>query len=82
MIKKIEDIYPLAIVSMRYSNKIIIFNSFINEDSWFIQESIENQLIVDNIEKWLNENVYTLGIKYGIGLTFNDAFENYKKRLK
>lgn len=75
-IEKIEDIYPLTIVTMRYGGKIVIFNS--ESDNKKIQTI---QLTEDpryNLKEWMEQNIFPQC--YGIGDTVWDAFEDYKKR--
>ena len=76
-INKIEDIYPLTIISMQYGGKIIIFNmesdninipnlQLCEEPSYYLDEYLESNISPCN---------------YGVGETIFEAFENYKNKL-
>jgi len=75
-VEKIEDIYPLTIISMRYGGKIVIANT-IAENS-VIQDLQELEEPHYDLEKWIDKNVFPN--YYGIGDTVYNAFEDYKKR--
>jgi len=75
-IEKIEDIYPLTIVQMRYGGKYIIFN--MESDNSNIHEVQLGEEPHYELDKWMDENIAPFG--YGIGDTIWNAFEDYKKR--
>jgi hypothetical protein len=75
-IEKIEDIYPLTIVKMRYGGKIVIFNS--ESDNSKIHDVQLDDYPFYSLDKWMDENISPQC--YGIGDTIWNAFEDYKKR--
>lgn len=75
-IEKIEDIYPLTIVTMRYGGKIIIFNS--ESDNSKIHEVQLEEEPYHDLHNWLEKNIAPQ--YYGVGVDLWDAFEDYKKR--
>ena len=75
-IEKIEDIYPLTIVTMRYGGKIVIFNS--ESDNSKIHDVQLDEEPHYRLSEWMEENVSPQC--YGIGDTIWNAFEDYKKR--
>lgn len=75
-IEKIEDIYPLTIVQMRYGGKYVIFNN--ESDNTLIHNIQLGEEPHYNLEQWMDENVAPGN--YGIGDTIWEAFEDYKKR--
>ena len=75
-IEKIEEIYPLTIITMRYGGKIVIFNSEsdnVNINNVQLSEEFSYGLI-----EWMETNISPQC--YGIGTTIWEAFEDYKKR--
>jgi hypothetical protein len=76
-IEKIEDIYPLTIVTRRYGGKIVIFNS--ESDNSNIHEIQLGEEPHYRLKELMEENVSPQC--YGIGDTVWNAFEDYKKRL-
>lgn len=77
----IEDIYPLTIISMRYKDRLIMFNCTTNME--FISDAVNSEEISYDIEEWLEIRVKKeYGINYGIGHTIWDTFQDYKQRLK
>ena len=77
--KKIEEIFPLTIVNMRYGQRLVIFNAYSICD--FIASVQEDEEVHYILEEWLEEHVLPF-CNYGIGETIEEAFEDYKKRLK
>jgi len=75
-IEKIEDIYPLTIISPRYKDVFVIFNR--NSDSEQIHDVELNEEISYELDAWLQENISPNC--YGVGGTIWEAFEDYKKR--
>jgi hypothetical protein len=83
-IEKIEDIYPITIVSMRFGGKFVILNATTDAGSgsesgipW--ADSIQgDEEVYYRINEWLEENVSPCN--YGIGNSLGEAFEDYKKR--
>ena len=75
-IDKIEDIYPLTIIKMRYGGRYIIFQA--EDDAGFIGSASGNEEVYYIIDEWLKENVYPCC--YGIGDTINEAFNDFKLR--
>jgi macrodomain Ter protein organizer (MatP/YcbG family) len=75
-IEKIEDIYPLTIVKMRFGGKIVIFNA--DSDAGFVDSVQGDEEVYYVINEWLEKHVSPC--LYGIGDTIYEAFENYKKR--
>jgi hypothetical protein len=76
-INRLEDIYPLTIVSMKYE-KLAIINANSNAHCIsFLEDDEETQYEPhDYMEsQWGN-------INYGIGETIETAFQDYKNRLK
>lgn len=76
--KRIEDIYPLTIVKMRYGSKIVIFNA--DNDAGFVDSVQGDEEVFYQLEEWMSENVAPC--LYGIGDTLQEAFENYLERSK
>lgn len=86
MIEKIEDIYPLTIIKIRFSGRIVILNADVDagegddrlDMSWanYIQ-GVENIQI--QLEEWMEE--YVSPCFYGIGNNLTEAFEDYKNKL-
>ena len=84
-VEKIEDIYPLTIVSTRYNGKIVIGNFEVDSGegddrlcmSWanYIQGSEE---VSYRLHEWMEE--FIAPCVYGIGPTLEEAFDDYKKR--
>ncbi len=74
--KRVEDIYPLTIVSPRYTDGVVIFHA--DCDTWFVDkvQGTENAL---PLLPWLEENVYPCC--YGYGLTVEAAFEHYQSTM-
>ena len=74
-INKIEDIYPLTIISMRHG-KFAIVNTNCDADC---VNSLE-----DNEEWQYDPHGYMSRewshIEYGVGETINEAFENFKNK--
>lgn len=70
---KIEDIYPLTIISMRYGPFIILEASSIYSCVSYVEEVCETTMeaIEYMQDKWPH-------IKFGIGSTINEAFEDFK----
>ncbi len=75
-IEKIEDIYPLTIISPRYKDVFVIFNR--NSDSEQIHDVELNEDISYQLDEWLDEHISPNC--YGVGKTIWEAFEDYKKR--
>lgn len=75
-IEKIEDIYPLTIINMRYGGKIIIFN--LTSGNPVIHEAQSDEEPHYGLEEWMEDNLSQHC--YGIGDTIYDAFEDYKRR--
>ena len=75
-IEKVEDIYPLTIISMRYGGKIVIFNR--ESDSEDIHEIQLGEEAHYDLNKWLDEHISPNC--YGVGATIWEAFEDFKKR--
>lgn len=76
---KIEEIFPLTIVNMRYGQRLVIFNAYAHCD--FITSVQEDEEVHYILEKWLEEHVSYI-CNYGIGYTIEEAFVDYKKRIK
>lgn len=74
-VNRIEDIFPLTIVSMRYGGRFIIFNA--HHDKNFIDPVYDNEEVSRDIFNWLETNVKC---DFGIGDTIAEAFEDYKVR--
>lgn len=74
-IKKIEEIYPLTIVSRRYGGFSILNCNSCSKCASSIEEG-EN--IMGNEEDFMDKN--WPHIKYGIGDSIELAFEDYKKK--
>jgi hypothetical protein len=75
-IERIEDIYPLTIISMRYSGKFIILNTIAdNPRVSELQECEEPWHILDEYMK-----KHFSPFPYGIGEDIWSAFEDFKKR--
>lgn len=72
---KIEDIYPLTIVNMRYKDKIILFQA--HNENPVITTAVEDEEVSYDIESWLSEKAGSFGIRYGIGNTVNEALEDF-----
>ena len=70
--KTYEDIYPLTIVNMRYSNKYVAFN--LDSDSSMIHDvQLNEEASYDTkefIEKWFDTH------QYGMGPTIWEALDN------
>lgn len=77
MVKKVEDIYPLTIISMRYGGKIIIFNAYSSLSD--IETAAEDEDVFYDIENWLIDNI---AVNFGIGDSIDKAFEDYLNRNK
>lgn len=78
IINKIEDIYPLTIVKMRYGDKIVIFNS--ESDNSKIHDVQLGEEPHYELSKWLEENISPQ--YYGFGNDINSAFENFKQNYE
>ncbi len=76
-ITKIEDIYPMTIVHMRHGKFAIV-------------ECLCNAVCVNSLEgneEWQYDPHHFMKkewehVNYGIGETVNEAFEDFKNRLK
>jgi len=70
--KNYEDIYPLTIITMRFSGggKYVAFNA--PEDSGYVQE-VNTEEISYRLKEWLEENVL---FPYGVGNTIWEALDN------
>ena len=74
--KELQKIYPLTIVSMRYKNLFIIFNSI--SVSGYITDAAEDEEISYVIYDWLEKHC---PVNYGIGETLEEALIDYNGRL-
>jgi hypothetical protein len=74
---KIEEIYPLTIVGMKHGKFAIVEGLAIYKCVISLQENEEIQYEPDKFmkEQWQH-------IKYGIGNTIDEAFENFKTNSK
>ncbi len=77
-INRIEDIYPMTIISMRYGGKFAIIEACCDYDC---VNSIEGN------EEWSYDPHHFMKkewehINYGIGSTILEAFEDFKIRMK
>jgi hypothetical protein len=75
-INKIEDIYPLTIVRMRYGSQFVIFNA--DNDAGFIDLVQGDEEVYYVINEWLKENVSPCC--YGIGYDIYSAFLDFQER--
>lgn len=75
-IKRIEDIYPLTIIKMRYGGKIVLFQD--EGDSSFVSKVQGNEEVFYNVDEWMKE--WVSPCIYGIGETIDDAFQDFKTR--
>jgi hypothetical protein len=73
---EIEDIYPLTIISPRYNDNLVIFN--LSSDHEIINNVELDEEIAYRLDEYLEENMYA---PFGIGITLNDAFLDFKRRL-
>jgi len=73
-INKIEDIYPLTIISMRYGGKIVILN--MESDNINIHNLQLGEESYYNLDEYLKSKISPCN--YGVGETIFEAFENYK----
>lgn len=74
-INKIEDIYPLTIISNKYGKYIILNCSSITTFVSTVEEV--------EIDDWETDMIQYFGqfdINYGIGESIFEAFEDYKNR--
>jgi len=76
--QKIEDIYPLTIIAMRYGGRFVIFNC--EEDADFVASVQGDEEVSYGTEEWMEKNASF--VVYGIGADLYSAFEDYKERLK
>lgn len=86
-IKRIEDIYPLTIVRMRYGGKFVILNADVDSGEGVLEETPSwadylqgYEEAMYHTDEWLENTVAPC--LYGIGESLELAFEDYKKRLK
>jgi hypothetical protein len=77
MVRKLEDIYPLTIVLMRYHKTFVILNLTANFE---ICETLqEAEIYPDEIEdRLLREDI----TEFGFGSSVNAALENYILRTE
>lgn len=76
IIEKIEDIYPLTIVRMRYGGKYVI-TSCESDSEWIHDVQLDDEPSY-NLELWMERNNHF--VPYGYGETLTEAFENFKTR--
>lgn len=77
-IEKIEDIYPLVIVSMRFGGKFVILNLEVDSAHSLIADIESEEEVSYIINDWLEENISPH--YYGIGDTIQNAFKDYQIR--
>lgn len=75
---KIEDIYPLTIVQMRYGGKIVIFNCDCDVECVDNIQGVEDYWL--KVEEYMSDKFSS--IVYGIGENLEDAFKDYKERYE
>ena len=73
--KVVEDIYPLTIVKMRYTENVVILNYDSDNDIVFIVQQDED------FSYHTAERLEAEDYVFGMGKTIEMAFEDYKKRL-
>lgn len=73
---KLEEIYPLTIATMRYSDRWVIFCSLSNADC--VSDAQENEAAQHDFPEWM-ANMHP-DVEYGIGETINLAFTDFQHR--
>lgn len=74
----IENIFPLTIISTRFGTNIVIFQAYPHHD--FISEVAENEEISYDLVAYLEKEMPTYNINWGIGKNINEAIENFFNR--
>jgi hypothetical protein len=77
MINKLEDIYPMTIIHMRYGKFAIVEASCYSTCVITLQDDEESQYDPHNFMKKEWEH-----INYGVGVDINSAFIDFKKRYR
>lgn len=76
---EIENIYPLTIVATRFNSLFVILNC--DQHLKMVGQIQETEEPTHDLVEWMDSNNFT-ETKYGFGKTIQEAFEDYKYRLK
>lgn len=72
---RIENIFPLTIIRMRFGGKIVIFNAECDND--FVEKIQKNKEVASKLTEYIEDHVWT---PYGIGKTLDEAFADFRRR--
>ena len=78
MKNSLEEIYPLTIINPRFGDQFIILNC--TSDFDLLSKIEDDEEISYDYESYLERNLLSYEIKFGIGYSIIEAFIDYQKR--